>query len=271
MQTVTRFLAGALVLLAAIVSAAPAHALTAAAPAVGTFYATTKAVYDAWQGSPAPAQHPSLPAGTTQVGLYFVYSGAKAGVTTYRIAIYTAPKGTAVFVGEKHALTHASNGRMSLVPFDKPLARGLYRADVTLGNGFTASTGFTVGLKNPNQDFYPVTAAAAKSALATDYIPIYRLPSGSKSLNFYYQIAKSVPGKTTVQMKIYTSSPVEASDNLKSSLFFVGHLFTPTSPDAGYKGSRSITSDNALDNGQYQAVLLVNGVPEASTAITVGP
>lgn len=269
MQTATRFLAGALVLLAAIVSAAPAHARTTAAPAIGQFYATTKAVYDAWQGSPAPAQHPSLPAGTTQVGLYFVYSGAKAGVTTYQIAIYGAPKGTAVFVGEKHALAHASNGRMSLVPFGKPLARGLYRADVTLGNGFTASTGFTVGLKNPVQDFYPVTAAAAKSALATDFIPIYRLPSGAKSLNFYYQIAKSVPGTTTVQLKIYTNSP-NAFGNLKSSLFFVGDLFTPTSPNAGYKGSRSISSDNALDNGQYQAVLLVNGVPAASTAITVG-
>jgi len=143
--------------------------------------------------------------------------------------------------------------------------------DVTLGNGFTASTGFTVGLKNPVQDFYPVTAEAAKSARATNYSPIYRLPSGSKSLNFYYQIAKSVPGKTTVQMKIYTSSPDAASGNLKSSLFFAGHLFTPTSPDAGYKGSRSISSDNALDNGQYQAVLLVSGVPAASTAITVGP
>ena len=271
MQTATRLLASAFVLLAAIVSVAPARARTTAAPAVGQFYATTKAVYDAWQGSPAPAQHPSLPAGTTQVGLYFVYSGAKAGVTTYQIAIYGAPKGKAVFVGEKHALAHAGNGRMSLVPFDKPLARGLYRADVTLGNGFTASTGFTVGLKNPVQDFYPVTAAAAKSALATDFIPIYRLPSGSKSLNFYYQIAKSVPGTTTVQLKVYTSSPDAASGNLKSSLFFAGHLFTPTSPNAGYKGSRSISYDSALDNEQYQAVLLVNGVPEASTAITVGP
>jgi len=199
MQTATRLIASAFVLLAVIFSAAPARARTTPAPAVGQFYATTRAVYDAWQGSPAPAQHPSLPAGTTQVGLYFVYSGAKAGVTTYRIAIYTAPKGTAVFVGERRTLTHSSNGRMSLVPFDKPLARGLYRADVTLGNGFTAS------------------------------------------------------------------------GNLKSSLFFAGHLFTPTSPNAGYKGSRSISYDSALDNEQYQAVLLVNGVPEASTAITVGP
>ena len=270
MQTATRLIASAFVLLAVIFSAAPARARTTAAPAVGQFYATTRAVYDAWQGSPAPAQHPSLPAGTTQVGLYFVYSGAKAGVTTYRIAIYTAPKGTAVFVGERRALTHSSNGRMSLVPFDKPLARGLYRADVTLGNGFTASTGFTVGLKNPVQDYYPVTAAAAKRAVATALTPIYHMPSGSRSLNFYYQIATSAPGTTTVQQKVYTSSH-NASDNLKSSLFFAGHLFTPTSPNAGYKGSRSISYDSALDNEQYQAVLLVNGVPEASTAITVGP
>lgn len=133
-------------------TAARAHGTAAAARRVliSAFRVSTVAAVDRWVAQtgfyPLAAQAATFPAGTTQIGCIFLFTGAVPHVTTEQV-VARGPHGLRVASGKPRVLRRASDGIYEYLSAPMPLAypNGRYSAVVLIDGRQAAQTSFTVG------------------------------------------------------------------------------------------------------------------------------
>lgn len=111
------------------------------------FFPTTLKVMDAWQNSTSsdpPTRTITFPAGTTDVGYYFEFTGITPKVTTFRVTIYDST-GATYLSGDVHTLHNIVGSFGNSFHNDPAFSKGTYRMTVALQGAPPRSTTFTVG------------------------------------------------------------------------------------------------------------------------------
>lgn len=139
------------------------------AVSITTFYAATKAAYNAWGAttdSPRPKQSNSFSPGSASIAFYFEYDHAVAKSSQYQITIRNQ-QGKMIVIHGPYAFTHDAGLHMSLI--DGPgghFDSGSYRADLLVDGQRATSAFFSVGGQ-----------PAAQTCSSADYIATCLEPS----------------------------------------------------------------------------------------------
>lgn len=256
---------GAFLALCLVLCAVPLQG-RAAGTTIATFYATTKAAYDAWgAGSnvPAPARVAAFAAGTTTVAYYLAYAGATPNVTTLQI-VQRDGQGN-VSKGGVHTLHYAQGSFADYFSDRQPAyVAGSYTFDLLLDGVVAATAHFTVaqGLA------VPAFFAATKSAIdgwqrGNAGTPPQRtrfFPKGTQNIGYYFSFIGVTPNSTTFHVNIY---------NAAGALFLAGAKHT-LHYAAGYFGNYFYDMTPAFPNGIYTMKITINGKAYKSSVFSIG-
>lgn len=248
------------------VFASPARA---AGPTITTFYAATKAAYDAWNATTSTAHPPrtnAFPSGTTVVTFYFEFAGTKANSTLFKIVVHD--HAGAVFVTHgPYTLNLAAGLHMSSVdaPTGKTYPDGAYTADLTVNGAVMAATGFTVGTKTAvAMAFYAATKAAADAWYATNSTAPPQqttvFPVGTTAVAFYFHVKGAAVNRTQDKIVVRAQSGAVVATHGPFVLQYADGYYMPLV---------SMPSHADYPGGVYRADLLLDGVVAASTTFTV--
>jgi S1-C subfamily serine protease len=235
---------------------------------ITTFYATSKANYDAWgatTSAPSPTPVSLFGASTRIVAFYFKYQDATPNVSTYQLVVLDR-KGSRYSYGNVHVLKYAADERMISLDNGGPYDQGSFTAELLLNGTVAASTTFSIGAPTSQVRIsrFSVATAAAYDAWGpkTKWAPpppISHLPAGTKAVAFYFRYIGAIPNVSTYQLVLRDH---------RGAAYFTGkvHPFQQVASDH----MSELDNGGAYDPGAYTAELRVNGKKIASVTFTVG-